>query len=74
MILQPTEQELKDRGFKYLPHDDYYYFIIGEMELIYARGDGRDNYINWWINDEFPLFPTSWDDIDNLIELLTYKK
>ena len=73
MILQPTEQELKERGFKTIVCLGYYYIIINDIELQYYQSY-IDGDTHWFVEDSIDIYPKSWDDIDTLIELLTPKE
>ena len=65
MILQPTEQELKERGFK---KTIYWRIKIPKSDYIRFMPDSQR-----WAAGNTIVYPTSWDDIDRLIELLTPK-
>ena len=73
----PSEQELKERGFNRHPGDGTWML---EIEAIHIDGYPRAVDVwffpdsNKWDAYVFGIFPTSWDDIDTLIELLTPKE
>ena len=74
MILQPTEKELHERGFTtslsprawdYLMNDGF----VSISFYMRTRDWKFESY-----SEETYIYPTSWDDIDNLIRLLTPKE
>ena len=77
MTLQPTGQELKEHGFKRHPGNGTW---LLEIEVIHAEGyTGVIDvwffpYSNEWEAYGLDIFPTSWEQIDGLIELLTPKE